>query len=89
LGMVAALGLGESQGVTTKGLAARARVLLGRLGLPVDLKAHVSRAVVDRIEVDKKRRSDKVRFVFVPQPGKAELHDIPLDELKQRLLAAV
>jgi 3-dehydroquinate synthase len=89
LGMVAALGLGEERRVTTKGLAARACALLGRLGLPVDVKARVSPAVVDRIEVDKKRRSDKVRFVFVPQPGQAELHDIPMAELKQQLLAVI
>jgi 3-dehydroquinate synthase len=89
LGMVAALGLGEAERVTTKGLAVRTCALLGRLGLPVDVKAHVSPAVVDRIEVDKKRRADKVRFVLVPQPGQAELHDIPLVELKQRLLAAI
>jgi 3-dehydroquinate synthase len=89
LGMVAALALGEARGVTEPGLAARTRALLTRLGLPVDVKARVSPEVVDRIEVDKKRRSDKVRFVFVPRPGEAALHDIPLSELKQQLLAAI
>jgi 3-dehydroquinate synthase len=89
LGMVAALALGESRGVTTPGLAARSRSLLDRLGLPVDVKSHVTPRVVDRIEVDKKRRSDKVRFVFVPKPGKAELHDIALVDLKQQLLEAL
>ena len=86
LGMVAALGLGEARGVTSQGLTARTRALLERLGLPVDLKAHVSPAVVERIAVDKKRRSDQVRFVLVPRPGQAELHDMPLAELKQQLL---
>lgn len=89
LGMVAALALGEARGVTTPGLAARTRSLLAKLGLPVDVKARVSPAVVDRIEVDKKRRSDKVRFVFVPRPGEALLHDIPLGELKTQLLGAI
>ena len=59
------------------------------LGLPVDVKARVSPAVLDRMEVDKKRRSDKVRFVFVPRPGEAVLHDIPLAELKQELQSAI
>jgi 3-dehydroquinate synthase len=87
--MVAALALGEARGVTASGLAARTRALLDKLGLPVDVKARVSPAVVDRIEVDKKRRSDKVRFVFVPRPGEALLHDIPLTELKQQLQSAI
>ena len=71
-----------------RGFAARARVLLAKLALPVDVQARVSPEVVGRVEVDKKRRSDKVRFVFVPRPGAAVLHDIPLPELKQQLLAA-
>jgi 3-dehydroquinate synthase len=89
LGMVAALTLGEARGVTERGLAARTRALLAKLSLPVDLKGQISPEVVDRIEVDKKRRSDKVRFVFVPRPGEATLHDIPLLELKQQLLASI
>jgi 3-dehydroquinate synthase len=88
LGMVAALALGEARGVTEPGLAARTRALLAKLCLPVDVQTRVSPEIVDRIEVDKKRRSDKVRFVFVPRPGAAALHDIPLLELKQQLLAA-
>jgi len=88
LGMVAALKLGEARGVTEVGLTARARALLAKLALPVDVETRASAEVVARIEVDKKRRSDAVRFVFVPQPGDAVLHDIPLAELKQQLLAS-
>jgi len=89
LGMIAALALGEARGITQAGLAARARGLLAKLSLPVDVKAHVRPEVVDRIEVDKKRRSDRVRFVFVPRPGEALLADIPLPELKQQIVAAI
>jgi 3-dehydroquinate synthase len=89
LGMVAALALGEARGVTGPGLGARTHALLARLGLPVDVTARVSEAVLARIEVDKKRRSDKVRFVFVPRAGEAVLDDIPLPELKQQLLRAL
>ena len=89
LGMLAALALGEARGVSERGLAARARALLEKLGLPTDVKARLSADVLERIEVDKKRRSDKVRFVFVPRPGQAVLHDIPLTELKPQLLAGV
>jgi 3-dehydroquinate synthase len=89
LGMVAALALGEARGVTASGLTARTRDLLGKLSLPVDVKARLSPAVVQRIEVDKKRRSDRVRFVLVPRPGEAVLEDIPLADLKRDILAAL
>ena len=89
LGMVAALALGEARGVTVPGLRARTEVLLARLSLPTDLRGRLTAQVLDRIEVDKKRRSDAVRFVFVPKPGDAVLVDIPLSEAKQQILAAL
>ncbi len=88
LGMVAALALGEARGVTTPGLRERTQTLLARLSLPIDVKARLNPEVLDRIEVDKKRRTDAVRFVLVPRPGEAALCDIPLQELKQQILAA-
>jgi 3-dehydroquinate synthase len=89
LGMLAALALGEARGVTERGLGGRTQALLEKLGLPVDIKGRLSAEVLGRIEVDKKRRSDKVRFVFVPRPGAATLADIPLTELKQQLLTSL
>jgi 3-dehydroquinate synthase len=88
LGMVAALALGEARGVTAPGLRDRTQALLDRLSLPTDAKARINPEVLERIEVDKKRRSDAVRFVLVPQPGEATLCDIPLQEIKQQVLAA-
>ncbi len=85
LGMVAALQLGASRGVTPPGLVTRASALLARLGLPVDVNRRITPAVLARIEVDKKRRSDKVRFVFCPGPGQAVLVDVALDELRQQV----
>jgi len=89
LGMLGALALGEMRGVTEPGLRSRTQALLARLSLPIDVKARISPEVVARIEVDKKRRSDAVRFVFVPRPGEARLADIPLREVKEQLLSAV
>jgi 3-dehydroquinate synthase len=89
LGMVGALALGEARGLTAAGLRVRTQSLLQRLSLPVDVKARISPQIVDRIEVDKKRRADAVRFVFVPRPGESMLCDIPLGELKNELLNAV
>lgn len=88
LGMMAALTLGMSLGRTPPRLAARTRALLEGLGLPVDFEHRLDAAVLARIDVDKKRRSGSVRFVFVTAPGCAELRDLPLAELRDRLLAA-
>ncbi len=88
LGMVCALALGEARGVTQPGLRQRTQALLARLSLPVDAKPRLTSDVLARIEVDKKRRTDAVRFVLVPSPGEATLCDISLEELKQQVFAA-
>jgi len=88
LGMVAALRLGEARGVTAPGLASRTQALLDRLGLPVDVKPHLTRETLAHVEVDKKRRGGAVHFVFVPRPGEAVLCDLPLDEVKEQVAAA-
>ena len=88
LGMLAALALGEARGVTKPGLCARTQALLARLSLPIDVRSRLTTEVLDRIEVDKKRRSDAVRFVFVPRPGAAVLVDIPLEDAKQQILGS-
>ena len=89
LGMVAALALGEARGVTRPGLRVRMQTLLAQLSLPIDVRSRLTAEVLDRIEVDKKRRSDAVRFVFVTRPGDAVLVDIPLTDAKQQILAAL
>jgi 3-dehydroquinate synthase len=85
LGMVAALALGASLGVTDRALPARASALLDRLGLPVDVGRRLSPDVLGRIDVDKKRLGDAVHFVFVPRVGEAVMRDIPLADLKAQV----
>jgi len=89
LGMIAALALGVARGVTEPGLLARATTLLAQLGLPADVKHRLATDVLDRIEVDKKRASDAIRFVLVPRAGQAVIEAIALDELKRQLLSVV
>jgi len=87
LGMMAALSLGVSLGVTPPPVRERTRALLRRLGLPVDVERRLTPEVLARIDVDKKRRGQSVRFVLVGEPGTCTLRDIPLDELRARLAA--
>jgi shikimate kinase/3-dehydroquinate synthase len=89
LGMMAALALGRARGVTDPALVPRAGALLARLGLPVDIAGRLVPAVLTRVEVDKKRRSGQVQFVFVPRLGETVVQEIPLDELKRQAAAAV
>jgi 3-dehydroquinate synthase len=88
LGMVAALALGRARGVTEPALVPRATALLAKLGLPVDVAGRLNPQVLARIEVDKKRRSDGVKFVFVPRAGEATVVEVPLDEVKRQALEA-
>jgi 3-dehydroquinate synthase len=86
LGMMAALALGVSLGITPPKLETRVRSLLEHLGLPVDFERRLDAEVLARIDVDKKRRAGAVRFVFVTAPGCSELREVGLGELRARLL---
>jgi 3-dehydroquinate synthase len=86
LGMAAALSLGVSLGLTPPALRDRAIALLARLGLPVDVERRLTPQVLSRMDVDKKRRADAVRFVFVTGLGATVLRDVPLADLRARLL---
>ncbi len=87
LGMVAALSLGVTLGLTPEPLRDRVTTLLGRLGLPIDLEGRLTARVLARIDVDKKRRSDAIRFVFATDVGSTQLRDVPMEELRSRLRA--
>jgi 3-dehydroquinate synthase len=76
LGMVAALDLGAALGINAPALAARARKLLARLGLPVDYERRFDVQAQAGITVDKKRRGSTIRFVFVPTAGETRLVEI-------------
>jgi 3-dehydroquinate synthase len=89
LGMMAALALGQARGVTDPSLAPRVSALLRRVGLPVDVAGRLGPAVLERMEVDKKRRADRVQFIFVPRLGQAVVEEISLDELKRQVTATL
>ena len=84
LGMVAALRLGEVRGKSPAGLRVRACKVLNTLALPTDVVTHLTPGVLQHVEVDKKRRSQDIRFVFVPFVGDAILDDVPLAELHEQ-----
>jgi 3-dehydroquinate synthase len=89
LGMIAALAFGAARGITETGLRARAAKLLKRIGLPIDVEPLITPAAMARVEVDKKRRSSQLGFVFVPRAGECIVRDVGLDELRADLPAAL
>jgi 3-dehydroquinate synthase len=86
LGMIAALSLGEARGLGTPALTARAKALLVRLGLPVDLDRRLSAEVLARVTVDKKRSGGAIKFVFVTAAGETKLVDVSPDEIAAHFL---
>jgi 3-dehydroquinate synthase len=87
LGLIAALKLGQALGINDASLVTRTAAVLSRLSLPTDLENHVDEEVLSHIDVDKKRRSNAIRFVFVPKLGETLIRDIELPELKRQVLA--
>jgi 3-dehydroquinate synthase len=87
LGMVAALDLGVAVGAGPPALAARARTLLARLGLPIDYERRFDAQAQAGIAVDKKRRGSTIRFVLVPTPGETRFMEITPADIASHLAA--
>jgi shikimate kinase / 3-dehydroquinate synthase len=73
LGTVAALEVGQRLGITARAAAERAKALLSALGLPVDLRAQPIEAALGRLRLDKKRRGDTLKVVFLEEIGRARV----------------
>ncbi|HEX6275688.1 MAG TPA: 3-dehydroquinate synthase, partial [Polyangiaceae bacterium] len=82
LGLVAALRIGEKLGQTQRELSERVIRLLERLGLPTNLKNEPLAQAAEHIGHDKKRSGKHVRFVVAREPGRVEMLDVDLTELR-------
>lgn len=85
LGMIAALRLGIALGLTPPALLDRARSLLEREGLPVDLSAEPLAEALPRILTDKKREGDEVAFVLLEDVGRPKNVRLGLDRVRAAL----
>jgi 3-dehydroquinate synthetase len=85
LGMIAALTIGIAKGITPAPLLERARTLLGRNGLPVDLGAEPLADALPRILSDKKREGDEVAFVLLEDLGRPRNVRLSLAEVREAL----
>jgi shikimate kinase/3-dehydroquinate synthase len=81
LGLVVAARVSHALGLAPIELAKTVEEALQRTGLPHDPDAYLSDAVIARLQVDKKRVGDHVRFIAVREVGACELVEISLVEL--------
>src|SRR6185312_10764804 len=83
LGLVAACRVSAALGAPS--LEAEVTEALRRTGLPSDLGPYLTDDVLVRVQVDKKRIGDKVRFVVIRQVGRCETAEIAITELRRIL----
>lgn len=83
LGLVAALRIGERLGATEHALAERTIAALRALGLPIDVASQPVAAASALVGHDKKKSGNRLKFVVARAPGRVELVDLPLDELRR------
>jgi shikimate kinase/3-dehydroquinate synthase len=81
LGLVAALRLGQRLAVTSEQLVARVTRLLARLGLPTNLREEPLEQAAELLQLDKKKRGKRIKFVLVREPGQIEFRNLEIGEL--------
>ncbi len=84
LGLVAACRVSSAL-LGTPSLEPEVTQALRRSGLPHDLGPYLRDDVLARVQVDKKRIGDKVRFVVVREVGRCETAEIAITELRRIL----
>jgi len=89
VGMVAAANLAVQLGRCEAALAARIRMLLERLGLPVQVNGYSIAAIYAAMAQDKKRVGKKLRFVVPQRLGDAAIVDDPGEEVVRNAIATV
>ena len=75
IGMVLATKLSHSAGKCSKDVLRRLEALLKNLGLPVDMPALNSSAVIKSLYHDKKTVENKIKFILVKEIGSIEIVD--------------
>ncbi len=75
LGLLAAARIGRALGRTEPSLEGQIRAALTHLGLPTTYPAPAPDAFLDRVRLDKKRVSDRIRLVIPIRPGRVEIVD--------------
>jgi shikimate kinase/3-dehydroquinate synthase len=89
LGLVVACRVSTALGLASKELEASVAGALQRTGLPHDPDPYLRDEVLARLQLDKKRTGDRVKFIAVRDVGTCEPVDITLTELGRILRVEV
>lgn len=81
LGMIFALKLGETLGITSKGILRRTINLLRAIGMPTELEDLNLRELSFKLSQDKKIKDGKVNFIIIKDVGEPLIHPISVSEL--------
>jgi len=82
IGMVAAVKIGMSLGITSESCVGRLTEILQGFSLPTEI-THSVEEVYGALLSDKKKQGDSIHFVLIEDFGKAQIKKIPVIELKQ------
>jgi len=85
LGMLAACRVERALGEGERDTEHRLAHLLQRLGLPTNWEERLDAHVLSFLDVDKKRRGGRTRFILPGSPGHARVHPIEASALGQAL----
>jgi 3-dehydroquinate synthase len=83
-GMAAAATISERMGILKSKDRIRIEALLKKLGLPVYIPADKN-SIMEALNKDKKREKSSIHFVLLEEIGKAVIHEIPIEKLKNYL----
>ncbi|KXT77322.1 3-dehydroquinate synthase [Streptococcus sp. DD10] len=85
IGMVQISKAAERKGLVLTGITEQIREMCLKFGLPIDYEPWDEMKLYDALTHDKKARGKKIQIVLVPEIGTAQIHSVPLEEMKDFL----
>lgn len=85
IGMVQISSVAEKKGLMPAGMTQQIVDMCQKFGLPVDYAPWDTEALYQALVHDKKARGNTIKTIIVPELGRAAIHQIGLDEMKEYL----
>ena len=85
IGMVQVARVAEKEKLMRKGITTEIEKMCCKFGLPTDYQPWRQEELYQALLHDKKARGKTIKLVIVPELGRAAIHQIPLEEMKDYL----
>ncbi|MER0123020.1 3-dehydroquinate synthase [Streptococcus sp. ZJ93] len=85
IGMVQLAHVAEQKGLMPAGITQQIRSMCQKFGLPVSYEPWNTYKLYAALTHDKKARGKSIKTIIVPEIGKAAIHQIPIEEIKEYL----